>query len=409
MLLAPAASAYVTDSTHSPPVTDEPTATSPLGDSPAASNPGNETNYTRLYIDDGYRHGEIKPGESTTFNVTVGNSEDQTVELDPHVVLPKLQGRPIEKSWVTIEQADTSLEPDEERTFTVTVTVPEETDLGDYNAQIAFTNQTVAYPGETERPVHAAHINVGVYKEPTVTIRGDRYNYAQVKAGETYTYEYVVENTGDEAIPLDPTFNARNRGGYRYGDDTSVERSWFTVDAPNEVQPGENATVRITVAPPESADLGSYNAEFDLGLKDPARPDRSGYWQQVRLRFQVWQQPEEPFEKEFHVESGTESVELTLTAGERSQSDMPVSFDVAFVAPNGTVVEHRRVRSTSSGAVNLGESSPTSEEQGAYASNGEIKSFEYRVDDPPAGNWTVEIMPRNTMHFQYEIVRNETA
>ncbi|MFB6087912.1 MAG: hypothetical protein ABEJ85_05270, partial [Haloarculaceae archaeon] len=188
MLLAPVATAYAP--TSSAPAKGEPVQT--------AAAQGADGNYTRLYIEDGYRHDEVKPGDTVTYEITVGNGEDHEVELDPHVVLPKVQGRPVKKSWITIEDADTTLGPDEERTFTVTVSVPESAELGDYRAQIAFTNETISYEGRPAQPVHAATIGVNVFEEPAVRIHGDTYQYAQIQAGQSYTYEFVVENTGGE-------------------------------------------------------------------------------------------------------------------------------------------------------------------------------------------------------------------
>jgi len=365
-------------------------------------------NYTRLYIEEGYHHSEVKPGESTTFNITVGNSEGETVELSPHVVLPKVEGRPIEKGWVTVESADTTLEADEERTFTVTVAVPSDTDLGEYRAQVAFTNETISYgDGQPSRPVHAATINVDVFKEPTVRISSDRYYYTQIQAGDSYTYEIEVENTGDQAVPLNPKLRTQEDRRYR-GNEQTVDRSWFEIDAPNEVAPGETATVTVTVNPPESASVGDYDANIDLGLRDPARPDRRDYWQQVDLSFQVWQQPDEPFETSFRVSDDTENVTLKLSAGQyrRSTTDEPTSFDVTFVGPDGSTIEAERVEVSNTGHVSLGQDRRGGS-QGPYTSGGSQKQFVYRIEDPDEGQWTARIMPHNTTEFRYETVRNE--
>jgi hypothetical protein len=406
LLVAPAATAYVpVDST--PTQQGEPAAVATDGQSSSETAAAQERNYTRLYIEEGYRSSEVKPGESTTFNVTVGNSEDESVELDPHVVLPQVRGRPLAKSWVGIESADTTLEAGEERTFTVNVSVPSDADLGEYRALVAFTNETVTYrPGQPPRPVHAATINVDVFEEPTVRISSDRYYHTQVQAGDDYTYEIEVENTGEQAVPVNPTLETQeNRRRYR-GSEQTVERSWFEIDAPSEVAPGETTTVNVTVSPPESASVGDYDAEIDLGLQDPARPDRGDYWQQVDLRFQVWTQPDEPFETTFAVSEATESASVTLSTGSPA-NDRSASFDVSFVTPNGTVVEAERVRVSNDGHVSLGGDGPRGESQGPYTSRGSQQEFVYRIDDPAAGRWTARIMPQNAVDFGYEITRDE--
>lgn len=409
VLVLPVASAYAPTGNNAPADGESTDLPQPVATG-ANTSTAADGNYTRLYIEDGYRNSEVKPGESTTFNITVGNGEDHAVELNPHVVLPQIQGRPIEKGWVTIEDGDTTLDADEERTVTVTVAVPSGAELGEYRAQVAFTNETITYDGRPSQPVHAARINVGVFKEPTVTVRSDHYHSAQIQAGNSYTYEIVVENSGDEAVPLNPKLKTREQRRYNRGDQNTVERSWFTVDAPSEVAPGESVTVEVTVNPPESADVGRHDAEIDLGLKDPARPDRGDYWKQVNVNFQVWTQPEDAFETEFRVSDQTDNVTLTLSASQYRQTatDEPTAFDVTFVAPDGTVADHQRIRVSNRGSVSLGGDERRGETQGPYASGGDNQQFVYRVDAPNDGQWTVKIMPQNTTRFNYEIVRNES-
>ena len=411
VVLLPAASAYAPSSNSAPtagePVADQASAGSATGaDSAAAAQSSGDGNYTRLYITDGYLSGEVKPGESTTFNVTVGNADDETVDLDPHLALPQAQGRPVDESWVTIEDSETTLEPDEEREFTVTVAVPEDTEFGSYRGEVAFTNQTTSYPGMPDRPVHSAQLSVTVREEPSVTITGDRYASAQIQSGDSYTYEYTVENDGDQAVPLNPTIQTSNRVR---SDRNTIERSWFSIDAPNEVGAGESATVAVTVTPGDDADVGYYDTEIDLGLQDPNRPERSDYWQQVSVRFQVWEQPDEPFEKSFSVSDEAENVTLSLTAGRYGQSttDEPVDFDVTFVSPDGEEIDAERVSVTDSGSISLAGDRSDGEQQGPYTDSSSGTEFEYRLNDPTSGEWTAEIMPENTVDFSYEIVRDE--
>jgi hypothetical protein len=369
-------------------------------------------NYTRLYIDDRHQHLELKPGESTSFTVTVENGDDEAVEVSPEVYIPPRGERPIEESWVSIDTDSETLEPGEEREFEVEVSVPDDAELNDYGGMIAFTDEKITYPGQPERPVHSVSLNVDVWKEPTVEVRTDRHTFTRIQAGDSYTTEIVIENTGDEAVPVNPQLNPEDNG--RHMPPTSretVERSWFDIDAPNEVAPGETATVEVTVTAPDDADRGDYQAALDLGLKDPARPDRSNYWQRVDFRFQVWTQPEEPFETGFDVSSDAENIALELAAGashyDNSELDSP-SFDVTFVSPDGTEMDAKRVQVTNSGSVNLAEDRPEpTAEDSTYASDGDRQTFRYEVDDPEAGSWSVQIMPEDVMHFNYDIIRNE--
>jgi hypothetical protein len=227
-----------------------------------------------------------------------------------------------------------------------------------------------------------------------------------------------INNTGEQAVPLDPQLNLREGGPPRPGDRPSLDRSWFTVDAPSQVPAGESATVEVTVEVPEDASRGDYDAEIDLGLRDPARNEERDYWQQLHMGVQVWKQPDEPFEKTFDVSEGTESVTVQLSAGDRRNADdEPASFDVTLVGPDGETVTPERVETTNRGYVDLSgdrrryryaaESADAS--GSAYADEGGERILRYRVDSPDDGEWTLQVMPRDTVRFRYEILRNESA
>jgi len=389
-------------------VTQSATATDSAAET--ASTPQTSENYTRLYVDDQYRSLELKPGESESLNVTVENGEDEAVTLSPHLYVPQLGRQPVDESWVTIEGGNITLDAGEERTVTITVDVPSEADIGRYNGIVAFTDDRISYPGQPPRPVHMAQLSLEVWTEPTVTIESSGWLSAQVQSGETTTEEIVISNSGEDAVPLNPTIKTERRTmSSRMGQET-LDESWFEIDAPSEIPAGESATVEVTIRPPSSADRGRYDAELDLGVRDPARPDDSNYWQQVRLNFQVWQQPDEAFETSVAVAEDTESMTLTLSTHQRPRADQttPPSFDVTFVAPNGTTVAPERVQQSTNGHVDLGRSEERQNGDSPYANDGEDREITYRIDDPENGEWTAQIMPHNAIEFGYEITRNES-
>lgn len=408
-MLVPATGAAMTAQTDSTPNTP-PVAS----EDEQSSDTSTETNYTRLYVDDRHQSLELKPGESDSFTVTVENGEEEEVDLSPSVYVPPRGERPVDPDWVSVGDGDTTLDPGEEREFEVTVSVPDDAELNRYGGMISLTDEMITYPGQPERPVHSVSLNVEVYREPTVQILSDRHAYTQVQAGEIFTHEVVVENTGDEAVPVNPQLNTENRRTPAYHgprDRETLDRSWLSFEAPNEIEPGETATIKVTASPPAEAERGDYRAQIDLGLKDPARPDRRSHWQEVSLRFQVWTQPDEPFETTFDVSDDTDSLALELSSNRHYRNtagmDAP-DFNVTFVSPNGTEVDAERVRVTNSGHVDLGgDRRPSASEDSTYAANGEQQTFRYRIEGPEAGSWSVEITPENVMQFSYDIVRNE--
>ena len=376
----------------------------------STSSDGN-ADYTKLYVDSDHSHKEVKPGESSEFTITVKNAEDESVEVNPHLYTTPVNEDSVKESWVTIE-GETTIDAGEKETYTVTVEVPSDAKMGYFNAPIAFTDETVAYPGRPARPVHAASINFEVWRPPTVEIVSNTYLNGQVEAGDSMTKQIVIENSGDQAVPLNPQLKGEPR--HYGGSSSSVDPSWVDIDAPNQIEAGETATVTVTVSPPENADNGRYDGNIDLGLKDPARDDQNSYWQEVSMNFEVWSQPEEPMTTSFEVSEDAKDVTLTLSPRSamygQSDSDKESSFDVTFVSPSGETIEANRVEVTDRGYVDLsGSDDPSTMKQGEYAVRDGGQEFVYRVDDPEAGNWDVQIMPENTIGFSYEIVRNESS
>jgi hypothetical protein len=369
--------------------------------SSSSSSATSTTNYTELYVESDYHNLRLKPGETDSFTVSVENGEDEPVDVSPHVYVPPLATDVVKSEWVTIDPADTTLDAGEEQEFNVTVSVPEDADLGYYSGTIAFTNETTSYYGGQERPIHSASFSLDVYKEPTVRIVDGDYAYTQIQTGESYTHTIEIENSGDSSVPVNPEVNTESR--YYGGDQQSVEREWISVDAPTEIEAGETGTVNVTVDVPEDASVGNYDFRVDLGLKDPARQDGSDYWQEVDISFQAWEQPDEPYTTTVDVEEDTENLTVTLDTHNRENAESP-NFDVTLVSPDGETIDVERVQQSQRGYVDL-----ASDSDGVrpYGGGDSQQTFTYRHADPEAGEWTVEIMPENTVQFGYEIVLDE--
>ena len=368
-------------------------------------------NYTRLYIDDGYRNLELKPGKSETVTVTVENGEDEAVDISPRIATPPTRSQPpVESDWVSIDGGETTLDAGESVEVDITVDVPDDAEIGDYSGLVAFTDETIRYPGRPPQPVHSVSVSVNVWEEPTVQLNSETHIYTHLQAGETISREIEVSNTGEEAVPVNPQFNAENQRRHRPSDRTTLDRSWVTIDAPSEIAPGETGTIELTVEPPADAERGDYSATVDLGLTDPARNADNTYWQEIGLNFQVWTAPEEPFETSFSVSEATTNATLELTANQRQRAaerNQDASFDVTFVAPDGREIDADRASLTDSGSVNLGAQRPRATTDGTYAARGSQQTFTYEIADPAAGDWSVRIMPQNTIDFSYEISRDE--
>jgi hypothetical protein len=313
--------------------------------------------------------------------------------------------RPVEADWVSVDTDGLTLAPGESATVNATVAVPEDAELARYAGSIAFTNETISRAGRPARPLHAAQVDVEVYEEPTVFVRSGDWARLQAKAGDSVTHEVVVENTGDSAVPVDPEVVVNDRVG-RSGDGDRIERSWFSIDAPAEVGAGETATVEVAIDAPAEADSGRYDAQLNLGIRDPNRQDRNGYWQEVDVSLEVWSEPDGPFEASFDVAAEADEVTLRLTTDDRrSGDDAEPGFDVSFAAPNGTTIDAERVERRTSGHVSLADTETRGD--GDYGARASSEAFVYRIDRPAAGEWTARITPENVIDFGYEVVRSE--
>ena len=82
---------------------------------------------------------------------------------------------------------------------------------------------------------------------------------------------------------------------------------------------------------------------------------------------------------------------------------------MTFVTPDGRELEANRASLTDSGNVNLGAQRPRETTDDTYVARGGQQTFTYELADPAAGEWSVRIMPQNTIDFSYEITRDEAS
>ena len=170
----------------------------PLGE-PEMEYPGMEADFDRLQISPGYENLYLEPGESDTTTFKVKNTGEEAVTTDVTIEIPPFSEYFMEKDWVTVKPLSVTIEPGESREFEVTVDVPEGTDRGYYNAQIAFTNDIYPTPYPSPYPIYlnAAQLSVDVWVPPVIQISSS-YIHDQIEAGKTYEYDIKLKNTGDD-------------------------------------------------------------------------------------------------------------------------------------------------------------------------------------------------------------------
>jgi hypothetical protein len=379
-----------------------------------------EINLTILRINPDWYDMELMPGEDDEVTVTVRNPNNETVSVNPIVAEDPYSEYIFDEDWITITPASAELGPDGgEEEFRIAVAIPDDADLGHYNVEIAFTDDAKPYPFPEQQQyppsyINTLNLNVEVWKPPVVRILPSRIR-DRVESGKWYDYAVTLENTGDEDIAIDPEMvDVERYGQYdvvpAFGDDA------ITIDAPASVPANGTTTVKIHLEVPAGA-KGRYNGEINLGIDDPSM----GRWDEgggtVRLRFEVWEQPTEPFIKAFVTETAS-PITILVESSQNSKwfgtcridcedgGDYEPYFDLTLEGPNGTATLAPTMI-TYHGSVSLSGGSK-------YAPPGEMVIDEvYHEDytdyteeytaDGAIGNWELGILPHYIEDFEYMI------
>lgn len=387
--------------------------------------------FEKIRVDPAYKYLELEPGDSDNFTVTVENKDNKTIKLKPELLITPYTENFMDENWTSISPSEKSLKPGEKQEFQVKVNIPEDADLGNYAALIAFTEKVpegdVAgyypnFPGTMQ-------LNVQVWVKPLVQILTPYVNDL-VEAGETYTYEIKLRNTGDKDIAISPELT--REGGIIYAEDalssTGMPQQAFgddaiSVEAPDKVKAGQTAIIKLTLAVPADA-KGSYSGSLDLNIDDPGIRD---YEELVSLSFRILPVPEEPYESTFEAETdGPITLEikayqygygLYTTGGNR---DLTPFFNVSLIDPSGNEVTPTLVNTKYSGSINIVDDTypqppypmpyvssrvaggMETYDQGSY--QGGTTTFVKTYSAPgAAGEWTLSILPRNTENFEYTV------
>lgn len=386
--------------------------------------------FEKISVDPAYKYLELNPGDNKNFTVTVKNNDNKTVELNPRLLIIPYTEKYINESWVSISPSTKDLEAGEKEEFEVKVDIPENADLGNYAVLIAFTENVpegdVAgyypnFPGTMQ-------LNLRVWVPPAVQILTPYVNDL-VEAGDTYTYEIKLKNTGDKDVAISPELTEGGDiiyydsvypyGGmaYAFGNDA------ISIEAPEVVKAGETAIVKLTLSVPADA-KGSYTGSLDLNIDDPGISEYEG---KVSLNFRILPVPEGPYETIFKtIDNGTISIEISAyqygygVYTEGGNRDLTPSFEVSLKDPSGKEITPALVSKKYRGSVNIVDDSypyppymssrvadgTGTNIQGSY--QGGTTTFVETYTVPGAeGEWTLSILPMNTENFEYSITTGD--
>jgi hypothetical protein len=336
-------------------------------------------------------------GSSTQFAVSFTNGGNETLILTPKVVAMPNSQKNIDESWITILPTNATVAPGSVQNFTVDINIPTDTENGDYQAALAFTDDLVP---NSPQYVNSMQLDVSVQAQPKIELQSS-YLSDNLEAGREYVYKIDLKNIASKDITIDPKMNVYNPGYEQAFGNDAIE-----VSAPSTIKAGEVANMTVLVHVPENA-TGNFNGYIDMNVDGKAN---DGANPQMSLYFNVWQQPVVPYVKNFNtvtnapimIEVSTDMYNSDMGLRYSPKNEEP-SFELGL-AHNSSPVNLTFVKSVESGSVTIGGSYPhwAAENENSYQSYNEHYVETYVV--PGAiGDWKLNILPKHTNNFGYSI------
>ncbi len=375
-------------------------------------------NYTVHSINPTYYYMFLMPGDSETFNVSFRNEGNETLDISPKIVASPYTYYNVNESWITIFPANAKVISGIEQDFAIEVSVPEDAESGDYQAQIAFTDDIYndeytdpvyiqEYPEEYADPqyVNVMHLTVSVPVRPKLKLQTG-YISDTLEPGKEYVYMIKIKNVAGKDVTIDP--EVVNYGMYDYSfDEPAFSNDIIQLSAPSIIKADELANMTIRIPVPENA-TGSYNAFIEMN-PDGKKSDVSV--QQISLSFMVNKQPSVPYAKTFNTTTADPITIEVSTGNYDPDTSVRVSpkkeepyFEVGLKC-GSSPVNLTLVKDTERGTVYAdGYNFPiwAMEEGSGYESNSRQYVETYRVPGAIAA-WELTILPKNAYSFDYSI------
>jgi hypothetical protein len=393
--------------------------------------------FEKIRVDPAYKYLELEPGDSKNFTVTIENKDNKTIELKPKPVITPYTENFINESWISISPSEKALKPGEKQEFQVKVNIPKDAGLGNYAVLIAFTEKVPEgdVAGSYPNFPGTMQLNIQVWVKPSVQILTPYVNDL-VEAGENYTYEIKLRNTGSKDIAISPELT--EGGGIIYAESAASSAGMpqhafgndaIRVESPDKIKAGQTAIVKLTLAVPDNA-KGSYSRNIDLNIDDPGIREYEGM---VSLSFRILPVPGKPYENTF--EAGTDDpITLEIRANQYGYGlyttggnlNLTPSFNVSLTDPSGNKVTPSLVNTKYSGSITIvddtfpqpsyplpymssrvaGNMMETgnmeTKNQGSY--QGGTTTFVKTYTAPGAvGKWKLSIYPENIESFDYTV------
>ena len=344
----------------------------------------------------------LSAGGNTQFTVTFTNQGSKTLTLMPKVVAAPNSLNSINESWVNISPTNATVAPGAVQKFNIEENVPSDTESGDYQGIIAFTDNLA--PNSTNY-INSTQLDISVQAQPKIELQSS-YISDNVEVGKEYVYYIKIKNVATKDITIDPKLT-----NFNYGSGQAFSNDAIEISAPSIIKAGEITNMTMRVHVPKNA-TGYYNGNINMNVNGNVNDGSSP---QINLGFNVWQQPTVPYVKTFKT---TTKAPITIEVSYQSNPDMGLRISPKYEVPsfklkltqNSHPVNMTLVKSVESGSPSVGSFYPT-----WAVVNGNIyqNTYDNRIETYRAngaiGNWELSILPKNTNNFGYSItVGNNT-
>ena len=210
----------------------------------------------------------------------------------------------------------------------------------------------------------------------------------------TIWYPFTA-SINDPEIEDDDRYCVKSAGcGYGYAFGSGA----ITITSPDEIEPGQHATVEVQIAVPDDA--------------------RGRYEGRVHISFEVIRYPTEPFVGYFNVSDDAKAT-IEVTAHNWRATDVEPSFVVNLTDSDGNSVDIGRTMKTHKGSVSFGNGCkmgmpylsypmpvPPGVTRDAAEEGYSETSTQYTetyIANCAAGTYELRILPENTERFEYTI------
>lgn len=344
----------------------------------------------------------LTAGSGTQFTASFTNKGNETLVLTPKVVCVPDSEKNIDKNWVKISPASANVAPGSKQKFDVEISIPKETQGGEYRSDVAFTDDLV--PGSTQY-ANAMHLDLIVQALPKILLE-TQYISDVVDAGKEYEYKIKIKNIANRDVTIDPKIPGSN-SFFDPGYIPAFNSDAIKISAPSTIKAGGIANMTIRVKVPENA-TGRYYGNINMNVDgEGSSSDMNN--PQLSLDFTVLKQPLVPYLKAFKTTNEKPiTVEVSATTSENPWLQTPKREKPSFelkLSRNNNPVNMTFVKSVESGNINIGGSYPAVwpiDCETIYQSFGDTYVETYTVPGA-VGDWDLSILPKNTQNFGYSI------